>query len=59
MVPWDPVLKKKLLNSVLVGPVNSIRDSQKKNTSIGKRASQTEAWYHEANMYTVHILRKL
>ena len=30
-----------------------------KNASIGKRASQTEAWYHEANMYTVHILRKL
>ena len=59
MVPWDPVLKKKLLNSVLVGPVNSVRDSQKKNASIGKRASQTEAWYYEANMYTVHILRKL
>ena len=30
IVPWDPILKKNLLKSVLVGPVNSAWDPQKK-----------------------------
>ena len=34
MVPWDSVLKKKLLNYVFVGPVNSVLDSQKKTLPL-------------------------
>ena len=46
VVQWDLVLKKKLLNIILVGPVNSAQDPQEKNASVGKCTkctSQTEA----------------
>ena len=45
MVLWNLVLKKKLLNMVLVGPVNNAQDSGKKASAgkCTKRASQTEA----------------
>ena len=35
MVLWNLVLKKKLLNMVLVGPLNNVQDPQEKKFSLG------------------------
>ena len=37
-MPWDPVSKLILLNSVLAGPVNSAQDPQKRNANTNARA---------------------
>jgi len=40
MVPWNPVLKKKLLNMVLVGPMNNAWDPREKKAYVRKYAKR-------------------